>query len=350
MTRRVAIVGAGVAGCAAAYGLRDADAAVTVFERRDEAGGRAATSSREGCVYDVGANYLTAGDDRIRALVEGPLADELVAVEGDVWTVDADGEIEPGRDADDPKLTGRDGVAEIGSELLERAGATARYETDVAGLDRADAGPTGDDGWTLRTGSAFGTDLARAGPFDAVLLTPPAPVAAELLLDVPVAESLRAAARSIEYRPITTIACRYERAVEWPYYALVDTSKTRDLGWVAREECKPGHVPDDGSLLVLQASPQWSRTHRGVDDAPVADAAAALVAELVDDPGLADPAWTDVIRWKHALTDDGLSEGVRREPAAAGLHVAGDWVVGESRLHAALESGLDAADRIADGE
>jgi len=339
VTRHVAIVGAGVAGCATAYGLGNADAEVTVFERRSEAGGRAATREREGCSYDVGANYLTAEDQRVQELVDGPLADDLVAVDGAVWTLDADGEIAPGREDGASKWTGRRGVADLGTALLDRADCDRRLDTDVAGLQR-----TGDGSWTLLAGTPLGDDAARAGPFDDVVLTPPAPVTAELLRDVPIADSLCAAARSIEYRPITTVAARYDRALEWPYYALVDTSKTLDLGWIAREECKPGHVPSDGSLVIIQASPEWSHRHRTAEDAVIADAATDVLARLLDDPALADPRWTEVVRWKHALTDDVLAASVRREPADAGLHVAGDWVAGESRLNAAIVSGLETAD------
>ncbi|GAB3687683.1 NAD(P)/FAD-dependent oxidoreductase [Salinarchaeum chitinilyticum] len=346
MTDRVAIVGAGAAGAATAYGLRGANADVTVFERRSEAGGRAATRRRRDCVYDVGANYLSVESDRVQSLVDGPLADALVAVDGDVWTVDAEGEIAPGRDADDPKLTGRAGVAAIAEELLERAGTTPVWNTDVVGVQQSDAG-----NWAIQTGPnesipADADGRARSSTFDHVVLTPPAPATAELLLEVPVADGLREAARSIEYRPITTVAAAYDHRVEWPYYALVDTSKSRALGWVAREECKPDHVPAGESLLILQASPEWSRTHRRTAAPAVAEAATDLVAALVDDPRLATPEWTDVVRWRHALTDDGLAPGVRSEPAAAGLHVAGDWVEGTARIDAALRSGLETAERL----
>lgn len=353
MTERVAIVGAGAAGAATAYGLRDADAAVTLYERQREAGGRAATRRRGQCVYDVGANYLSVESERVQTLVDGPLADDLVAVEGEVWTVDADGDVSPGRDTDEPKLTGRDGVASIASTLLQSADATVHWETDVVGVYRSDDGR-----WTLETGPTgsrldddvsdeLATVEAESAEFDHVVLTPPAPTTAELLLDVAVADGLREAARSVEFRPITTVAARYDRPLEWPYYALVDVSKTRDLGWVAREECKPGHV-DGGSLLILQASSEWSRTYRRADDELVAEDATDLVADLVDEPALASPDWTDVVRWRYALTDDGLAPGVQSDPAAAGLHVAGDWVEGESRIDAALRSGLETAAQLGD--
>jgi len=339
VTRRVAIVGAGVAGAAAAYRLQRAvDVAVTVFESRSQPGGRAATRSREDTVYDVGANYLSLPDEdpgRIEQLVEGPLADDLVTVDGRVWTVDADGTIEPGRDEGEPKWTGARGIDALADRLLATTDAIVACESGVRGIAAADAG------WAIQLD---GTDQtghsAAAEAFDDVLLTPPGPTTAGLLDGVAGAARLRDAAAAIDYRSITTVAARYDRPLDLPYYALVDVSKSRPLGWLARESCKPGHLPD-GEVLILQGSPEWSREHSEEPDRTVADDATALAAALLDRPWLTDPDWIDVVRWRHALADDGLPAAVA-DRAPEGLHVAGDWVAGEPRLHAAIRSGLDA--------
>lgn len=355
MARRIAIVGAGPAGAGAAYRLGDVDAEVTVFERRDGPGGRAATRRRDGHVYDVGANYLKADDDRVVDLVTDELSAGLVEVDGPVWTVDADGTVEPGDRHEEHKWTYRDGLATLGDRLLDRADATLAFGTEVVGLDRTDGR------WTVETAEggaerdrrdAGGPAARSTDPFDAVVLTPPAPVAAALLEDVgadpdrPAVADLRDAAREVPYRRITTVACAYDRRLEWPCYALVDVSKTRDLGWVAREECKPGHVPDGRSLVIAQSGPDWSRRHAGDPDDAVAAAAADLVAALVRNRRLATPAWTDVVHWPHALADDRVPESVVEAAAERGLVAAGDWVAGEARVHAALRSGLEAADRL----
>lgn len=361
MTRKVAIVGAGAAGCATAYGLAtaDADVQVTVFERRDEPGGRAATRSRDGVVYDVGANYLKSDDDRVTALVRDELGEGLDEVDDTVWTVDGSGRIEPGDDRDEHKLTYREGMAVIGDRLLDRADTAAaggigvEYDVGVTRIEREGTG------WLLETtGGPPDTDggaaLRTRGPFDAVVLTPPAPLVADLLaaspdaIDVPTVARLRRAAGAVSYRPIASVALAYDRRLQWPCYAIVDVSKTRDLGWVGREECKPGHVPEGRSLLVAQASPEWTRSRAGASPDAVADAMAELVAELACDRRLRSPVWSDVVRWRHALADDAVPPDVVDAAAEAGIVAAGDWVAGEARIHAALASGLDAADRPAE--
>lgn len=132
----IAIVGAGVAGLGAAYSLRDADTNVTVFERDETVGGRAATRHRAGCVYDVGANYSKAGDERVSNLIEEELSAGLVDTEGPVWTFDSDGEISEGKDDDTPKWTYEDGLSTLGERLADASGATIRTGTEVVGLAR----------------------------------------------------------------------------------------------------------------------------------------------------------------------------------------------------------------------
>ncbi|HEX5188237.1 MAG TPA: protoporphyrinogen oxidase, partial [Streptosporangiaceae bacterium] len=69
---RVAIVGAGIAGLAAAYFLRDSGAAVTVLESSPRTGGKLAVSAVAGIQVDAGAEALLArrpeGVELIKAL------------------------------------------------------------------------------------------------------------------------------------------------------------------------------------------------------------------------------------------------------------------------------------------
>jgi len=343
----VAIVGAGVAGLGAAYALRETDAEVTVFERRASVGGRAATRRRDGCTVDVGANYCKDGDERVARLLREELSDGLVEADGPVWTFDADGEISDGRGDDGPKWTYREGLAALGDRLRAASDATVRTGTEVAGLAR-DGGT-----WRLSVDEGEGVDggdgeVVRA---DAVVLTPPAPTTAELLADSDWADdgrrsSLVEAATAVPYRTILSVALHYDDRIETPYYALVNVDKDHDLGWVAREECKPGHVPDGESVLVVQPSPEWSRQRYDDPDDELAAAAAERAADLLDDPDRERYDWAEVVRWREALPDAGADREALDRGADAGLFFAGDWVVGEGRLHAALRSGLDAGERV----
>ncbi|MFB6166516.1 MAG: NAD(P)/FAD-dependent oxidoreductase [Haloarculaceae archaeon] len=340
MSTAVAIVGAGAAGAGAAYALRDAPATVTVFEERPVVSGRAATRRRRGCVYDHGASYVKPTDERVSALLTDVLdAEGLVDVADPVWTFDADGEIAPGRDADDHKWTYVEGLDRLGERLLAATDAGVVTDTRVAELLREDGG------WRLR--DAHGDDL---GWFDAVVCTPPAPQTADLLgaanWEHRFRRDLREAVAVVPYRTIVSAVLHYPFELARPYYALVNADKGHDLGWLAREECKAGHVPDGESLLIAQPSPGWSVDNYDRSDGALADAAAEKVAALLADDRLAAPDWTDVQRWRYALPDAAADPDTLARAAAHDLYFAGDWVASEGRIHAALASGLDAGERV----
>lgn len=341
----IGFVGAGAGTAAAAYTLRDVDADVTVLEKSGGVCGRAATR-RKGdyeYVYDYGANYVKSKDERVNRLLTEELdATGLVDAAEPVWTFDADGEISEGRDADDHKWSYERGLTQIAKRLFAATDATVHRRTRVETVRR--------DGerWSLVDGEG-----ETYGPFDRLVLNPPAPQTAELLRSAEWNDGLRgeiaAEAESVAYRTITTAVLGYEDGIDRPWYALVNTDKAHDLGWLSREECKDGHVPEGESLLVAQMSPEWSTAHYDDDATSVCEAAATMTADLLDEPRLADPSWTDHQGWGYALPEDGADTTLLGEAAAYDLHFTGDWVAGEARLHAALRNGLETGDRLAAG-
>ncbi|MEX1024785.1 MAG: protoporphyrinogen oxidase [Planctomycetota bacterium] len=68
---RVAVVGAGLAGLAAAYELKRRGADVTVFESRSEPGGVVRSLLLDGCRFERGPNTVPAGARRFRELAVG---------------------------------------------------------------------------------------------------------------------------------------------------------------------------------------------------------------------------------------------------------------------------------------
>jgi len=340
MRQRVAVVGAGAAGTAAAYALRETDAEVTIFEKSGGVCGRAATRRQEGCVYEYGANYLTADDERVTELVTEELpADDLVEIEDPVWTFDGEGTVSEGRGEQATRWTYEDGITRLAKQLITASDATVHRDTRVETLDR-----TG-NGW--RVSDAAGHDHDH---FDTVLLTPPAPQTADLLGQAEWQHAdrrpLRKTVEAVPYRTIVAGILHYDFELDVPYYALVNEDRTHDVGWIGREECKRGHVPEGETLLLVQMSPDWSVEH--YRDAPtvLVDSIATETAALLDDDRLATPDWTDHQHWRYALPDEGVPDGALDAALEHDLFFAGDWVAGEGRLHAALRSGLAAGVRI----
>ncbi|SNR55614.1 NAD(P)/FAD-dependent oxidoreductase [Halorubrum vacuolatum] len=345
---RLCVVGAGVAGAGIAYALRAADVDVTVLEKSRGVGGRAATRRRNGRRYDHGANYLKSTDPRTADLLDAIGPEGLVDVTDPVWLFGADGDVRPGDDRDEHKWSFETGITRLAKRLFARTDATVRKTTRVESATRTT------DGWTLQD-----TDGAEHGPFDAVCYTPPAPQTAELLAETTIAtdiaedvdgedlEAFRDAVASVPYRTIRTLVLGYDERIERPYYALLNDDREHPVGWLAREECKDGHVPDDESLLIVQMSPAWSSEHY---DDPLADAAAVAAdhaADLLDSERVRDPDWVDDQGWRYALPDDGIDPTAARTAEPLGLFVAGDWVAGDGRVHAALWDGIETGERIA---
>jgi hypothetical protein len=338
----IGVVGAGAAAAATSYAVDRAapSASITVFEKSGGVCGRAATRRRGDVTYDYGANYLKADDERAVALAR-EFDDGLVEVAGDVYVFDRTGAVSEGRDADEHKWTYRTGLTRLAKHLFGATDATVHRRTRIEAVSR-----TADGAWHLTD-----ADGNRRGPFDVVVLNPPAPQTAALLEESDVGtaavDDLAAAARDVPYRSVWTAVLGYPFELDLPYYALVNTDKAHPVGWIGREECKPGHVPDGESVLVVQANHEWSVER--YDDPPAENVAALAdhAASVVGDDRLAEPSWTDHQGWRYALPEAGLDGGAREAAEAAGVYPVGDWVAGEARLHAALRSGLEAGERLA---
>ncbi|WP_263784260.1 NAD(P)/FAD-dependent oxidoreductase [Salinibacter grassmerensis] len=339
MSLQVGMVGAGAGAAAATYTLctSRSDVDVTVFEKSRGLCGRAAARRRDRTVYEYGANYLKDAGGRVSSLITDAFDTGLVEVDGPIWTFDAGGTVSEGRDGDARRWTYEDGITRLAKHLFGATDAEIERQTRVSALHR-------DDGWRLAT-----ADGSTHGPFDALLLNPPAPQTAELLegTGIDAIDRLGEAAATVTYRTVWTAVLGYDFEIDAPYYALVNADKDHEVGWIGREECKPGHVPDDKSVLVVQASPDWSTARY---NAPPEDNVADLArhaANIIDDQRLTDPDWTDHQGWRYALPDDGLRDGVHQGAAREDVYVTGDWVAGAARLHAAVRDGLETGEHMA---
>jgi renalase len=343
----IGVVGAGAAAAAATFVVDEAlpDTDVTVLEKSGGLCGRAATRRHEDLTYDYGANYVESENERVNELLTGTLDDDdLVDVAERVYTFDESGEVSPGRKPDGHKWSYRGGLTQIAKRLFGETDAEIHRRTRVETIRRDPDAET----WTF-----VDTDGEGYGPFDAVVLNPPAPQTAELLRNAewesPVKQPLIDAVGDVPFRTIWTAVLHYPFELDLPYYALVNTDKEHEVGWISREECKAGHVPDGESLLVVQATHDWSVDHYDDDPGENVETLAAHAAEIVGDDRLTDPDWTDHQGWRYALTEGSALAGPLDSARDEGLYCTGDWVAGEARVHAALANGLEVGEELAFG-
>jgi predicted NAD/FAD-dependent oxidoreductase len=355
---KLAIIGAGVAGLAAARALRQRrpELAITIYERSRGLGGRAATRRRDGFVFDHGAQYVKAPTAELVRLLTAELpAGDLLDIGRPVWVFDGAGAIAEGDPAQnaDPKWTYRDGLNRLGKLLGAglniqrelRIGSLRRPATeDHRSIEAQASTPMVSGQWSIVDAAGQTVDEA-----DLVLLTPPAPQAADLLAASeiePVAKAtLLAELSRATYRRCISLALAYARPLDRPFYALVNTDRAHPIAWLALEQAKgSGRCPPGESLLIAQMAPGWSLEHwetpAGELGRLVADQASALLGE-----DLRAPLWSDVQRWRYALPDSG-ADFEALNGSGSGLFFAGDYTAGLGRVHLAIESGWRVAGAI----
>ncbi|TWT46741.1 NAD(P)/FAD-dependent oxidoreductase [Botrimarina hoheduenensis] len=336
----VAVVGAGVAGLAAAEELARQGVSVSVFDKGRGVSGRASTRWADGDRrFDHGAQYFTVRDERLAARVEGWLASGVVAE----WrprlsslVCDAAGVRAGNPPPERTRYVGTPGMNALGKALADEA--TQHGATIVTGVRVTPPKPTAGR-WRLT-----GEQGDPLGDFSRVVVTTPAPQAAELLVASP---ALANAAKSVITTGCWTAMVAFPEPLDPGFDAafIAGSADHTPLSWVARNGSKPGRpaAAETGDCWVLHGSSEWSQANLELDPA---DAVDRLLEGFWQATSLrAVPiAYRAGHRWRYALPETPLAE---RAPSDAprGLYAAGDWC-GGPRVEGAFLSGLAAAEKV----
>jgi renalase len=315
---RTAVVGAGIAGLAAARALVDRGHQVKVFERARVSGGRVATRiinpielprglSGE-LAFDHGAQYFTVRDQRFSELAAEWERDRVIAK----WTgriVSFDGE-------------GWEDVPEGTSRYVGTPGMSAIATALAAGLD-------------IEYGRKIESLDELLNDFDRVIVALPAGRARELIGKIP---SLGAQIGGVTMKPSWTVMAAFEERVAARFDAAFVNGSA--LGWIARNTSKPKRNWQI-DCWVLHATGAWSEAH--ADDRT--DDVGSFLMEAFGDlipAGLPRAFFATVHRWRSATADPPLAAGAIHDPESR-ITLCGDWCRG-SRIEDAYLSGLEAAD------
>jgi len=311
----IAVIGAGIAGLAAARRLGEAGAYVTLLEKARGLGGRMATRRAEGFAFDHGTQFFTLSDTTFRALVETAEKAEAAAP----WSRSRgrwrEGELAP-EAGERVRWVGAPGMSSFCRHLGE--GQDLVTGRSVQELVRHS------DGWGIVT---------QRGPlgqhFQAVAVAVPAPQARALvegacgfsdrLSKVSYAPCWAAMAGFAERLPVESDAIEFEDEV---------------LAWAARDGSKPGR-PAEVESWVLHGTPAWSRAEL---ERPPEEAASSLLARFRELLGLsAEPSLLLGHRWRFARVEQAVGEPCLWD-AEARIGACGDWCLGP-RVEEAWRSG-----------
>lgn len=312
---RVAVVGAGLAGIAAARELVAGGHEVVVFEKSRGLGGRLAARRAEGTVLDHGSPVVAAPPgSALRALADHLPVDDAVELPGG--------------------LAWASGATRLPKLLAE--GLDVRLGVRLAAL-RPAAG-------ALELGDEQGNTHGTA---DAVVVTAPAPQAADLLERGADRDERVRLLRGLGYAPaVMVLAGVTGIADEVP---PVLRPGDGPIAEVRRERAKGRPAAGGAEPVVARLDPQESARLLDASDADaLAVALPALAAAL--GPAAAAPAWVQVKRWRLAVPVGSLDEEAVSPPGDP-VVLAGDTVTGAAfggaDHHRVWDSGVRAARRVA---
>lgn len=310
----VAVVGAGVAGLACARALSERGLRVTVFECQPQPGGRVATRRTELGGFDHGAQYLTVRDERFATEVARWRANGAV----ERWETPV-ATLPPGRPAAPvrERYVGTPGMSQIGQFLAQQL--DVRTGQRVRRLERLGRGSAAR--WTLKCAAdpdePDGLEVTE-GLFDAVVLAVPVEEA-RVLTDA--AAEVPPILKGVRTRPCWALLLGFAAPLGLSYQAAFVEGPR--LAWLACDSSKPQRRP--GARWIAHASAAWSEEH--FDDDPE-DVRTKLIRAFHEATATAaQPIYSAVTRWAHALVDQPLSPGHLWLPEVR-LGLCGDWLRG----------------------
>lgn len=311
LSKKIAVIGAGVAGVAVARRLADRGCDVVVFDKGRSLAGRLSTRSHGDLRFDHGAPSVHADRPAFRAL----LAQLTEAGAAAAWPPQAEASV-----------TGVPAMNALLDPLA--ADLDVRQSTAVTSIVH------GADGWTLGIDGA-----APLTGFDAVALAIPAEQTAALTAPLGLGWAERLGA--VTYDPCMTMMVAFDTPL--PIDTSAQPADGNDIAVQSRNAAKPGR-PDHADQWVVHADLAWSE--RNLDTTKDAIAAALLerFAAANGLTSLPEPVYLAGHRWRFARVRDAVGQTHLYDPAKK-IGAAGDWCLGPNAEHA-FESGVFLAEAL----
>ncbi|HEX8834059.1 MAG TPA: FAD-dependent oxidoreductase [Abditibacteriaceae bacterium] len=338
----IAIIGAGMAGLAAARELKSAGCYVVIYEKSRAVGGRTASRRHENLVFDHGAQNIKSTDTELGRVAHQLLKPEDFAViPAPVCLHDGHTILPPGEAANAaPKWSCNGGITRLAKALA--ADLDIRFNSRVSAL-----------GETENDVALYGDGGELITRVDYVIVTAPAPQTADLLAaespsstaDISARASRIEVLHSITYSNCLSVMLHFDTSLEAHWYALLAQDRAHPLLWLARENAKGTRfVPENSDTsLVAQLGPQISRELYDADDEDVVNQTCVWISELLGE-GFAVPQWSSVKRWRYSQPQSTTEFHTVNLPGSR-IVICGD-ATSAGRVPDAYASGLRAADFI----
>ena len=306
----IAIIGAGMAGLAAARTMAAAGHDVALFDNGRGAGGRLSTRRTPHGSFDHGAQHVTVRDPSF----SGYIAELQGKGAVHVWD-----KVRPGA------IIGKPCMSALVKDGLEgQPSLSLTLSLEVAHVGKVA------EGYLLSN-----RDGQHHGPFDAVILAVPGPQAAHLLAAFGPAF---ARLEDIRFAPSYTLMAAFDAPLD-----IADLPQLKEGGQLAaacRQGARGPHRTSAQDLWVVQASADFSQAHIEREREEMVPVLLRLMQEELC-IAVPQPVFAAGHRWRYALVEQPLGEPFLLS-ADGTLGVAGDGMLGP-RVELAFLSGAQCA-------
>ena len=317
---RVGVVGAGLAGIAAARTLVAGGHQATVFEQKPTPGGRVMTQALGPYVFDTGATSIAPRGQALERVILNEIATtDLVRIEKPVMAHDGFRAVSGSlMGSTTPRYCYRQGIYEVMRLLSEDLDVHSGFDVEAVEGDS-------NDGFSI-----------NGQGFDAVIVATPIPIVEKLL-----AKSREARKFSnVKFRSCLSVLLGFDKPFNAPFHALVGPDQAHPLAWLSFESLKcPERAPEGHTAIVAQASSEYSKRRFEADDDLILEETIGDVSRLLGKE-FSTPVVTHVERFRYSHPEITTSFEAVNSPLSK-LVIAGDGLLG-GRTELAFETGIRA--------
>ena len=328
-TPRLAIIGAGIAGLTLAT-LLGGHADVVVIDKSRGVGGRMASRRVGEASFDHGAQFFTARSKAFQRFLQPWIERGTVkAWAPRVLTLEA-GSKPYRRDWFEPHYVGVPAMTALPKALA--AGLNLSLQAEVTKVEREA------EAWWLTF-----ADSSRAGPFDWVVATAPAP---QILNWFPSVFNGLEALQHVRYAPCFALMLGFAELPELRFDAA--RVKSSPLDWIVRGSGK--HVQTSQATLLLHSTRAWASEQLEADS----DNIVAVLRQALDSAigmSLPPPEFSLLHRWRYASAVQTAPSEFEVDVTNS-LAACGDWSVfsdadnGGARVESSFLSASALAERL----
>ena len=303
----IAIIGSGICGLTIANGLKDTKAEVTVYDKGRRPGGRAASRTIGGCVFDHGAPAIP-NEVAKHFVTDTKLTNEQ-------WLLDKSSAYCP-----------IGGVSNFGRDIAD--GLKVQQSTTILGCQR-----NGEDFFlSLSEGRSVSS-------IDTLILTAPPLQSAALVQEIEptLGEELR---ETCKMSPAWVVLFKIADQFSTENYAFAPSEIITN---VRHEHTKPGRKSSSlGSWFVAECSSEWSVEN--LERSPEWVSMAVLEGLRADLGENFPVASSFAHRWRYASTQDPIGSNYLHNDNRS-LWITGDWCLGNG-IQSAHTSGLSVVNEL----